>query len=154
RLFRVVVAALLVAGIGSALAIAAFQNPFAASVFEFGQPRVFEGTVELDPYPTLVVARPGRAEARASRYLLVGEGKHGANPVVAAYQGQTVRLKGMLIYRDGRTMIEVLGGSVTPTGAPRPDETTPVNLGQLDLTGEIVDSKCYLGVMNPGSGKV
>jgi len=27
-------------------------------------------------------------------------------------------------------------------------------LGTFDLTGEIVDSKCYLGVMNPGNGKV
>jgi hypothetical protein len=24
----------------------------------------------------------------------------------------------------------------------------------MTLTGEIVDSKCYLGVMNPGQGKV
>ena len=27
-------------------------------------------------------------------------------------------------------------------------------LGTVTLTGEIVDSKCYLGVMNPGQGKV
>jgi len=27
-------------------------------------------------------------------------------------------------------------------------------LGVVSLTGEIVDSKCYLGVMNPGQGKV
>jgi len=154
RLFRVVVAALLLAALGSAIAIAAFQNPFAASVFEFGQPRVFEGTVELDPYPTLVVVRPGRAEARVSRYLLVGEGKHGARPVVGAHRGQTVRLRGMLIYRDGDTVIEVLGGSVTPIDASPLGEATPVGLGQFELTGEIVDSKCYLGVMNPGSGKV
>jgi hypothetical protein len=154
RLFRVVAAALLLAAGGSAIVISAFQNPFAASVFEFGQPRVFEGTVELDPYPTLVVGRPGRAEAGASRYLLVGEGKHGANPVVGTYRGQAVRLRGALIYRDGRTMIEVLSGSVTPIDASRPGETTPVNLGQFELAGEIVDSKCYLGVMNPGNGKV
>jgi hypothetical protein len=28
------------------------------------------------------------------------------------------------------------------------------NLGPVRLRGEIVDSKCYLGVMNPGNGKV
>ncbi len=27
-------------------------------------------------------------------------------------------------------------------------------LGVFELNGEIVDGKCYLGVMNPGSGKV
>src|SRR6266513_1903853 len=30
------------------------------------------------------------------------------------------------------------------------DSTNPVRLGQQTLVGEIVDSKCYLGVMNPG----
>jgi hypothetical protein len=29
-----------------------------------------------------------------------------------------------------------------------------IDLGIVALTGEIVDSKCYLGVMNPGAGKV
>src|SRR6266496_5186212 len=28
------------------------------------------------------------------------------------------------------------------------------DLGEVTVTGEIVDSKCYLGVMNPGQGKV
>ena len=29
-----------------------------------------------------------------------------------------------------------------------------MELGTVQLTGEIVDSKCYFGVMNPGNGKV
>ena len=33
---------------------------------------------------------------------------------------------------------------------PSSDSTIPVRLGQQTLIGEIVDSKCYLGVMNPG----
>jgi hypothetical protein len=37
-------------------------------------------------------------------------------------------------------------------GAARPDHIT--DLGEVTLKGEIVDSKCYLGVMNPGNGKV
>jgi hypothetical protein len=28
------------------------------------------------------------------------------------------------------------------------------DLGEMQLTGEIVDSKCFFGVMNPGAGKV
>jgi hypothetical protein len=28
------------------------------------------------------------------------------------------------------------------------------DLGVVELAGEIVDSKCYFGVMNPGNGKV
>ncbi len=29
-----------------------------------------------------------------------------------------------------------------------------MNLGKVTIVGEIVDSKCYLGVMNPGRSKV
>jgi len=32
--------------------------------------------------------------------------------------------------------------------------TKSMDLAAVELTGEIVDSKCYLGVMNPGNGKV
>jgi hypothetical protein len=51
-------------------------------------------------------------------------------------------------------MIELLPGSLahqTMAQGSLPPETA---LGELTLTGEIVDSKCYLGVMNPGHTKV
>ena len=51
-------------------------------------------------------------------------------------------------------MIEVADKSIEPIpNSPIPrfnDSTLPVPLGQQTLIGEIVDSKCYLGVMNPG----
>jgi hypothetical protein len=34
------------------------------------------------------------------------------------------------------------------------DQESTRNLEAVTVTGEIVDSKCYLGVMNPGQGKV
>ena len=50
-------------------------------------------------------------------------------------------------------MIEVQPGSVMSLGDG--SLTTKIkDLGVVTLTGEIVDSKCYLGVMNPGQGKV
>ncbi len=49
-------------------------------------------------------------------------------------------------------MLEVLGGAMSDAG---PGDVPPVvELGRTELTGEIVDTKCYFGVMNPGSGKV
>ena len=65
-------------------------------------------------------------------------------------------MKGTLIYRGGQTMIEVAADSIKPTGVPGIELPTiqgfsPVSLGQQTLIGEIVDSKCYLGVMNPGA---
>lgn len=151
---RALSVALLAGAAASAVTFTALQNPFPASVFEFGQPRVFEGLIQSTPYPTLVVRRPGDGASGFSRYLLVGAGKHGADSLVAPYDGQAVRLKGMLIYRDGNTMIEVLVGSITPATFTAAAESSRVDIGRVELTGEIVDSKCYLGVMNPGSGKV
>ena len=51
-------------------------------------------------------------------------------------------------------MIEVNPDSIVTVSAN--PSATPVfdDLGSFTLTGEIVDSKCNFGVMNPGRGKV
>src|SRR5204863_10220660 len=48
-------------------------------------------------------------------------------------------------------MIEVFS---TSTDTAPIANTEQVVLGSVSLTGEIVDTKCHFGVMNPGSGKV
>jgi len=50
-------------------------------------------------------------------------------------------------------MLELLPGSIRAIADSGSSETR-LELGEMTLTGEIVDSKCYLGVMNPGQGKV
>ena len=130
--------------------------PFASSAFEYGRPRSFEGVVVTQPFPTLLVARPGQVgqQDKYSRYLLVAPGKHGADDLVTGFDGKQVRLQGQLIYREGGTMLEITPSSIAVIDtAPTIQETTR-DLGTVTLTGEIVDSKCYLGVMNPGQGKV
>jgi len=86
--------------------------------------------------------------------LLVANGKHGADNQVAAYLGKSVRLRGRLIYRDDQKMIVLSGGSIAVLDDAQQNPVAPKNLGECDLVGEIVDSKCYLGNMNPGNGKV
>src|SRR5215469_7667682 len=118
--------------------------------------RGFEGIIEARPYPTLLVARPGEVGSgdKHSRYLLVAPGKHGADNIVAGFDGREVRLKGHLIYRESGTMIEIEPGSISPLNSPPAPHAPTVDSGAVTVTGEIVDSKCYLGVMNPGNGKV
>jgi len=155
RLVRQIVGLLLLAAVGSAITFTALQNPFAASEFEFGNTRTFAGTIEASPYPTLVVNRPGNAAPRASRYLLVAKGKHGADLEVSSYDQKAARLTGTLVFRGGQTLIEVDPGSLSEdkSQAPQPEDRAQ-DLGMFALVGEIVDSKCYSGVMNPGEGKV
>jgi hypothetical protein len=45
-------------------------------------------------------------------------------------------------------------GSIAVIDTAPAVQATTRDLGTVTLTGEIVDSKCYLGVMNPGQGKV
>jgi hypothetical protein len=79
--------------------------------------------------------------------------KHGLDQKqLAPLNNLAVSLQGTLIYRGSQTMVEALPDSIKAVDEPMPPlrglET--VSLGRQTLVGEIVDSKCYLGVMNPG----
>ena len=149
-----------------ALVLVCWQKPFANSTFEYGMVRTFEGVIVAKPYPALWVTRPGelQQQEKDSQYLLVARGKHGADDLVSGFDGKQVSLQGQLIYRGGGTMVEIVPGSITSgsimSGSTMPLRTAPSTpdsirkLGAITVTGEIVDSKCYLGVMNPGNGKV
>ncbi|MCW5980643.1 MAG: hypothetical protein KIT09_21365 [Bryobacteraceae bacterium] len=138
-----------------ALTLIFAQAPFADSRFEFLQYRDYEGVLVRDPYPSLLVKRPGAMDGVPSfaRYLLVAEGKRGFVPG-AELEARLVRLRGSLIHREDQRMVEVLPQSLTPAGGEPLPKLEWTGLGEAALYGEIVDTKCYLGVMNPGEGKV
>jgi len=123
------------------------QPPFATKQFEFGVYQDYVGVVEEWPYPILVTDR--------ASFLLVAPGKHGLTDAVKGLQDKRVHLKGSLIERVPDRMIEVVPESIaadTPQSQTAP--RSAVDLGPVTLRGEIVDTKCYLGVMNPGEHKV
>jgi hypothetical protein len=139
-----VVSALAVVAVFVAVAMVFGQSPFAAGNFEFDQFREYQGVIEEWPYPMLTTPD--------ARFLLVAPGKHGLS--VKGLQGRTVNLEGSLIQRGRDRMLEVVPGTLKPSPAPVSPSKQIVDLGMVKLTGEIVDTKCYLGVMNPGNGKV
>lgn len=126
------------------------QDRFATAVFEFGQTRVFEGRLVEYPYPALIV---GSAGGDAATHWLVGRGKHGAVDFVRGRDGQYVQVSGSLIQRDADAMIEVAPNGIQAAGDTRAMSHEPMrSLGAVVMQGEIVDSKCHLGVMKPGEG--
>ena len=149
----------LAGGLGAAASASFERQPLAR--FEYGHTRSLRGTLSEFPYPALLVARPGTeaGESSESRYHLVALGKHGASEAVRGKDGQRVECAGTLIFRDGQTMLELLPGSLRAVAveagaageAPAP--LPAVSLGEQRLAGEIVDSKCFLGVMKPGNLK-
>lgn len=128
---------------------AASQRGWQPALFEFGVEREFEGVYQHTPVPHLRVARPG-ADGGESRWLVVAPGKHGGEPGWSAFDGRRVALRGSLVHRGEGTMLEVASDSLRELGPGAP-AAHPVPLGRVSLTGEIVDSKCWLGVMNPGN---
>src|ERR1700739_4711060 len=155
RFVRKIVIALGFLAVTVALVLVVGQMPFANAAFEYGKARSFEGVIETQPFPVLLVARPGVAgqQEKYSRYLLGAPGKHGADELMAGLNGKHVRCQGQLIYREGETMVEIAPGSIAVTDTATTVAESTKDLGAEMLTGEIVDSKCYLGVMNPGQGK-
>ena len=157
RVTKLRVGVLILIGAVIAALIVTGQRPFAKASFEFSSPTAHTGWIQARPYPMLLVQRPGQTRNAFSRYLLVDFGKFGAPEEIAALHGQHVQLEGNLVYRDDQTMLELVAGSVevAPTEAAGPAmDTWTEDLGQHALRGEIVDSKCFLGVMKPGNLKV
>lgn len=156
RFVRRVAAWLVVGGAGLAVVVALGHGSLQPATFEFGHIRVFRGTVDLRPYPSLRVSLPGasRAGGGVTRLMLVGQGKHGVGSQLAEHAHRSVQLSGTLVYRDANTMVELVPHSVHPDGSEPIPPVQPERLGSVTLRGEIVDAKCYLGVMIPGAGTV
>lgn len=141
----------------SAGALASLQQPFGTGEFAFGVVTEYEGILGLSPHPVL-----WRQGEDPRPLLLVGQGKHGADADLAGLDGKNVRLAGSLIRRQGLEMLEILPERTVDLGsAPVDSEGVAaeggappiVPLGRHRLSGEIVDGKCFLGVMKPGSDK-
>lgn len=136
--------------------VAVSQRMIGASVFEWGTLKTVSGVFEAKPYPHLLVPRPGNTAGQApfSAYYLVMTWKFGLHPEsVTAFDGKSVAIKGTLIYRENQTMIETKPEwIVVSTNEDRHalSDVPYLSFSKRTLVGEIVDSKCYLGVMNPG----
>ncbi len=148
------------------IVFAVSQKRFSFSFFEFGKYRTFHGVIYQKPYPYLIVRYPSLAgqSPKSSVYLLVAPWKFGAETLWEGkhLENKYVSLKGSLIYKNNRTMIEVLPDSIQILSKQREKQDLNQNivrlssqkLGKMTLEGEIVDSKCYLGVMKPATHKI
>lgn len=142
--------------IGSLLGAA--QGPLGRGTFEYGTTSELEGLLRVSPLPLLWTSSPSSLDASSGNSRaafrvvpLVGQGKRGISEEVRALADRNVRLSGSWIRRGGVEMLEVAGA--TELAEARVAEAARLPLGRRRLVGEVVDSKCFLGVMNPGEGK-
>jgi hypothetical protein len=143
RFLRPVLAVLVVGCCALAGGLAFRQNAFAPAAFEYGNEREFTGVLAVQPWPILFDS--------AGAHVLFGAGKHGFKH--SLHEGAVIRLHGSAVVLGDSRGIQVTSAAMIDTAAPGhlPDQ---VPLGAVSVVGEIVDSKCYFGVMNPGRGKV
>ncbi|MFO1475319.1 MAG: hypothetical protein U1F98_01550 [Verrucomicrobiota bacterium] len=153
KLSRRIVVVLFLLALLAPVVLAVSQRMIGSSAFEWGTLKSFSGILQAGPYPQLLVPRPGEAGGlpRYSTYCLVAPWKFGLSPEIAGpLDGKSVTFKGTLIYRGNQTMIEVHGTIEASKPAAPVALPQAIGLGRQTLVGEIVDSKCFLGVMNPG----
>lgn len=146
-------------GIGAGLAIALGQQDPGTGRFAFDQGyQTLSGVIQYRPYPVLRL--PGLdGDGKPRTIVLSGQGKRGVMARADMFDGHQVDVGGVFITRDGIDLLQVGGRvGVRPTKAIKklagfkPAKDVP--LGRHTLKGEIIDSKCYLGAMRPGRGKV
>lgn len=140
------------------------QNGFGTSTFEYGIPTEIEGIFTNTPAPFLQVQHGTDINGMDmdQHILLVAPGKHGIQEMLKSIEatlgysleGRMVRMKGFLIYHDGKTLMEVEDMTdIVETGTANAIPNVPTPYGQGSLIGEITDPKCLFGVMKPGYGK-
>src|SRR5271166_4422189 len=120
---RKAVIGLLILALLVPVVLAISQHTIGVSVFEWGTVKKFSGVLKLQPYPHLLVPRPGATGAQPgfSTYYLVAPFKFGLDrEKLSALDGKNVSLQGTLIYRGNQTMVEALPDSIKITDQQSP----------------------------------
>ncbi|MEP6750504.1 MAG: hypothetical protein ABJB86_22395 [Bacteroidota bacterium] len=149
------------------LLLALSQKPFATGNFEFGKLTEIRGVYFGEPIP-LLKAVNGKDIFGNTSFItipLIGFGKSGVADVIAGIEKQKnialnrkeVTMQGTLLYNDGKLLMQIdsKDSIFLKIGADAGNILSPVitDLGEQVIHGEIVDPKCFFGVMKPGEGK-
>ena len=118
------------------------------------------GALVNAPYPMLRMHDP-KAPFGLRSVLIVAEGKCLNTLKLGPGGTKPVTLSGSLIERKGRQMLSVpmfgddwiSGDGATVDDLPALANPPVERLGAARLAGQIMDSKCFFGVMRPGQGK-
>ncbi|MEI9985194.1 MAG: hypothetical protein WDN69_19600 [Aliidongia sp.] len=104
----------------------------------------YQGVFQNRPYPLLRLAD--------RTILLVGEDKNGAPSGLDELDGMLVEARGYPILRGELTVLQL---DAVPNRLPGDPPSLPLvgEPREARLAGELVDTKCYAGSMNPGEGK-
>ncbi len=138
--------------------LAALQRAPGAGDWDPDKVREWRGIVSAAPYAMLRSRDLGGGVPRTA--LLSCLGKCGVAAQIGALEGQPVVVTGSLIQRGQHTMLAVdeQGPWLRRDERAAPDAGLAFPaveaLGEVSLSGEILDSKCWFGAMRPSDGKL
>lgn len=133
---------------------------FIDSYFQYGDLTELKGQLVTEPIPAILIEESGERKT----IPLVGFGKFGAGPVLEGLKAQLgedisqheVVIRGTIFSYQDKKWMELTEGleslvSHQVKGAVAREITQS---GPISISGEIVDPKCFFGVMNPGTKAV
>jgi len=143
------VSLLVVGMIGMGALIASTQRSPGKTAVVSVEMGTWSGTVYNEPYPMMI-------HDDGSIHLLMGMGKFSVADTAAEFEGLRCEVDGWALDRSNRRAIQ-LDMSDTAlravSGKVQPKPIESAASGSIELIGEIVDGKCFLGMMKPGDGK-
>ena len=146
--------------LGFAILFTSAERGFINSYFDYGNLTEMEGQLVLEPFPGLRTAQGGQVVT----VPLVGFGKFGAESAIAGLHEKLkgelgafkVKIRGTVFEYRGKKWMELTEGPNSLISFTKHSETPRriAALGTKTFAGEIIDPKCFFGVMNPATKAV
>lgn len=147
--YKVITPVLIILVVGFGFWFSKSQKSAGTGIWDLSGPVMVSGYLTVDPYPVIHFVGEDKRSV-----ILVQQGKKSANPLAKPFANQWVSVSGIAITRGDWSMLELSASSEFKTDEQQRDiDFSAVPLGDIALKGEIIDSKCFLGVMKPGAGK-
>ncbi|MFQ3244160.1 MAG: hypothetical protein ACI9OI_001509 [Chitinophagales bacterium] len=141
---------LLVVGLGFSYWVSSSQQAVGKGQWLLAEEKTYQGYLSHDPYPVLHVVGD-----EPESIILMSQGKHSSANLTSELDGNEVTVTGFPIERGGWKLLELRDLSDVKVINSKPSYSAISEpLGEVTLSGEIIDSKCFMGVMKPGEGKV
>lgn len=168
---RLVVFAILVVMYFTIIIVVTNQQKFSTGIFERNKLTELEGVLMLQPFPAIktLYGKDLYGNPVVKTIPLVNYGKFGAEPVINSVVANNtsdlnklwIKVRGKLIYNKGITILELSEKekSVLEVKTASKNQLDGIATSKIKdhggstLYGQIIDPKCYFGVMKPGEGK-
>jgi hypothetical protein len=135
------------------------QRGFIDSYYDYGNIQEMSGYLVSEP----VWGLRQESNGKTTTIPLVGYGKHGPHATITKMmedhslsEGTMVTLRGMIFQYQGRKWMELteMENSLVSAGNTINLDRSIRTIGTKTYNGEIVDPKCFFGVMNPATKAV